>query len=76
MAARERRGKAWKKAGKGCGADPNPYCQDPYGNIMCEPSYCEHSDMGWGVDHINPKVTARWRSVLARPTRKRVGSST
>ena len=55
MATKDQQEKAWEKAKKVRGKDPNLYRQDPYGNLMYKPSYGKDSSMGWEVDHIKPK---------------------
>ena len=45
----------WDKAKPIRGKDPDEYRQDPYGNQMFKDSYGRDSEMGWHLDHINPK---------------------
>ena len=45
----------WDKAKPIRGKDPDRYRQDPYGNQMFKDSYGGDSEMGWHLDHINPK---------------------
>ena len=47
---------AWENAKKVRGQNPNLYRQDPYGNKMFKPSYGKQSEMGWELDHKNPKA--------------------
>jgi len=55
LATKTEKEKAWNNAKKVRGKDPARYRQDPYGNLICKSSYGKDSDMGWEVDHINPK---------------------
>ena len=55
MATKEQKDKAWNNAKRIRGKDPGKYRQDPYGNPMYRDSYGLDSEMGWEVDHINPK---------------------
>ena len=47
--------RVWDKAKPIRGKDPDRYRQDPYGNQMFKDSYGKDSEMGWHLDHINPK---------------------
>ena len=47
--------RVWDKAKPIRGKDPDKYRQDPYGNQMFKDSYGRDSEMGWHLDHINPK---------------------
>ena len=80
MATKEQKAKAWEKAKKVRGKDPNLYRQDPYGNIMYKPSYGKDSSMGWEVDHIKPKSqggsdSTRNLQALNAKVNKKKGSS-
>ena len=55
MATQKQQDKAWEKAKKVRGKNPDEYRQDPYGNAIYKSSYGKSSDMGWDVDHIKPK---------------------
>lgn len=55
MPKKEQIKKAWDKAKKIRGKDPDKYRKDPYGNVMYKPSYGKSSGMGWELDHIKPK---------------------
>ncbi len=48
--------KLWDKAKKIPGKNPDLYRQDPYRNIMYKSSYGKDTEMGWEIDHINPKA--------------------
>lgn len=45
----------WDKASNARGKEPKLYRRDEQGNIMYKPSYGKTSEMGWEVDHRNPK---------------------
>ena len=55
MTTQDQNDKVWDNAKKVRGKDPDKYRQDPYGNPIYKASYGKPSEMGWEVDHIEPR---------------------
>ena len=50
-----RKDRIWNKARPIRGKNPNLYRRDDEGNTLYKPSYGKDSEMGWHMDHIQPK---------------------
>lgn len=48
--------KIWEKGSPVKGKNPELYRRDVNGDMMYKPSYGKTSEMGWEVDHKNPKA--------------------
>ena len=55
MATKKQKEAAWDNASKVRGKNPDLYRKDSSGNKIYKSSYGKKSDMGWEVDHKNPK---------------------
>lgn len=56
MASKAQIQKAWDKASKIRGRNPNLWRRDDFGNPMYKPSYGHGGKNGWEIDHIKPKA--------------------
>jgi len=55
MATKKQKDAAWENASKIRGKNPDLYRKDSAGNKIYKTSYGNTSEMGWEVDHKNPK---------------------
>ena len=55
MASKKEIQDVWEKGHKIRGENPDVYRKDKYGNVLYRSSYGKNSDMGWVIDHKNPK---------------------
>ncbi len=56
MASKKRIDQTWEKAKKFKTLDPNIYRKDAFGNKIRKQSYGTKGEMGWELDHSNPKI--------------------
>ena len=55
MASKKQIEQAWNKAKKFKTLNPNEYRKDIFGNKIRKQSYGTQGEMGWELDHSNPK---------------------
>lgn len=48
--------RAWDRASKVCGKDPDTWRRDAIGNLIRRGSYGTTGEYGWEIDHKNPKA--------------------
>ena len=56
MVSKTNRDKAWNKASKVRGKNPDLYRRDSKGNELYKPSYGKQGPKSWEIDHKKPKA--------------------
>ena len=56
MVSKTEREKAWNKASRVRGKNPDTHRRDSKGNVVFKSSYGKQSAMGWEIDHKKPKA--------------------
>lgn len=55
MASKKQQDQTWGNTSKVRGENPDVYRRDAKGDVIYRSSYGQQSNMGWEVDHSNPK---------------------